>query len=336
MLKINYIEKLIDPNYKKNKSYWINGKWNKSRCRIDPALYIDSLYDYYFGNFKDVNSLCEEYLKITRNTNENFSEYKNSNSMDFYALKNLSKFIDKAKFFKENKDLNINELNETEIKYQMYEHLVKQINDYKLTNAIDMSIGNKGDSITNDEIQNYSTNKRVRNENKLSDFCIFSKITNYSFSNSSNEKISEFNINDTYKNVIGELGEKLVYDFLKEKYSESQIVWLRKEGNTFANHDFEIILGNGEKRFIEVKSTTKINIINFFLSRNEYEFYLKNEDRYEIWFMLNIKPNDKNSIPLLLTLDKPKIEISKDKCGFDKENNILYMYANSFFSSIRR
>ncbi|MEG2198570.1 MAG: DUF3883 domain-containing protein, partial [Malacoplasma sp.] len=259
-----------------------------------------------------------------------------SNSMDFYALKNLSKFIDKAKFFKENKDLNINELNETEIKYQMYEHLVKQINDYKLTNAIDMSIGNKGNSITNDEIQNYSTNKRVRNENKLSDFCIFSKITNYSFSNSSNEKISEFNINDTYKNIIGELGEKLVYDFLKEKYSESQIVWLRKEGHTFANHDFEIILENGEKRFIEVKSTTKINIINFFLSRNEYEFYLRNEDRYEIWFMLNIKPNDKNSIPLLLTLDKPKIEISKDKCGFDKENNILYMYANSFFSSIRR
>ncbi len=79
-------EKFAISNEKKE-SYYENGKWRKSRCRINPKFFPNVIYDYLFSNASK-KDICELYLKLTRDLENNNNQYKLSHSMDSNAIIN--------------------------------------------------------------------------------------------------------------------------------------------------------------------------------------------------------------------------------------------------------
>lgn len=83
--KFSILHNYIDINDNIPKSYLKNNKWNMSRCRIDVSLFSTVISDYILTT-NSSDPLTEKYLKITREMNKNFKEYKNSKWQDVSAL----------------------------------------------------------------------------------------------------------------------------------------------------------------------------------------------------------------------------------------------------------
>ncbi len=94
---------------------------------------------------------------------------------------------------------------------------------------------------------------------------------------------------------IGFLGEKYVFEMLSNKYSNTK--WasengksaqINPEGVAGLGYDIEYIDENGVRKFVEVK-TSKGKEIVFYMSENEFDFAIKHDAVYSVYFVCEVE-----------------------------------------------
>jgi len=106
----------------------------------------------------------------------------------------------------------------------------------------------------------------------------------------SNPEEDEFTTNEDEElnKVIGNISEKYLYTYLKSKWDKTK--WINENGEQGKPYDFEVE-NEGVIYYIECKGTTSSSN-EFFLTLNEWFFYLANRKNYRLYFVSEI--NSKN------------------------------------------
>lgn len=94
-------------------------------------------------------------------------------------------------------------------------------------------------------------------------------------------------IEDTEHNEkIRKASEEYVFEVLKKKYPE-RVKWLNEKGESYSDHDFEILdLDETVEYYIECKGTVQ-NKPTFYLTKNEWRLFLNHTKNYQIYFVKN-------------------------------------------------
>ena len=81
--------------------------------------------------------------------------------------------------------------------------------------------------------------------------------------------------------------EKYLFDVLKSKYP-NRVKWLNENGESNADHDFEILEEDGSiEYFIECKGTAKQKT-TFYITKSEWKLFLNNTKNYQVYFVQNV------------------------------------------------
>lgn len=94
---------------------------------------------------------------------------------------------------------------------------------------------------------------------------------------------------DLRNRKLGEEGERLILEYEKRALTAferpdlaKQVTWISKEEGDGAGYDILSFDAKGEKKFVEVKTTTGGNRTPFFVTRNEHAFAHEEQDRYHL------------------------------------------------------
>lgn len=94
---------------------------------------------------------------------------------------------------------------------------------------------------------------------------------------------------DMRNRKLGEEGERLIFEYEKRALAAferpdlaKKVRWISKEEGDGAGFDILSFNNRGEKKFIEVKTTTGGNRTPFFISRNEHDFAREERERYSL------------------------------------------------------
>lgn len=115
------------------------------------------------------------------------------------------------------------------------------------------------------------------------------------------------NEDETYNRAIGYKCEKYLHSvFLKNNWEK--VNWLNEVSEQSMPYDFEVTV-NGINFYIECKGTVTSSK-EFFLTKNEWLFYLKNRKNYRLYFVIGV--NSGNTIvhrieDLLIDMEKGKL-----------------------------
>jgi len=99
---------------------------------------------------------------------------------------------------------------------------------------------------------------------------------------------------DEYTNEIKERSERFLFKYLTNQFPKLNVVWLNADEDenfveSWENHDFEIQDKKGNViNFIDCKGTPKSKR-TFYLTQNEWEFFLNNTDNYQIYRIFNVE-----------------------------------------------
>jgi hypothetical protein len=99
---------------------------------------------------------------------------------------------------------------------------------------------------------------------------------------------------DEYTNEIKERSEQFLFQYLTNEFPKSNVVWLNSDEDenfveSWDNHDFEIQDKKGNViNYIDCKGTPKSKR-TFYLTQNEWEFFLNNKDNYQIYRIFNLE-----------------------------------------------
>lgn len=108
------------------------------------------------------------------------------------------------------------------------------------------------------------------------------------------------------RSLIGETGERKVMQYEKDRLKNSQysesIEHVSKD-NDGAGYDIMSFEENGDPRYIEVKTTTSINNVDFYLTRNELETMEKHEN-YWVYVVTGIYQDE----PVISPFEKSKLK----------------------------
>ncbi len=135
--------------------------------------------------------------------------------------------------------------------------------------------------------------------------------------------MKERRINEKNLEKIGTRGELVAYNSLKAIYGEDNVKWVSqyaKEKNVNRNgkdglgYDIDYIDENGNTKYVEVKTSEKSGISEFYLSYNEYRFAEANSSAYELYFVqISDNPEEIQCKKLTNFIDKGKINVSDYK-----------------------
>lgn len=92
------------------------------------------------------------------------------------------------------------------------------------------------------------------------------------------------NEDEEFNKLIGFKTERILFEVLKSKWKDT--TWLNENGEQGNPYDFEVIF-EGQTYFMECKGTVT-NLKEFFLTKNEWLFYLANRGKYRLYFVSNI------------------------------------------------
>jgi len=99
---------------------------------------------------------------------------------------------------------------------------------------------------------------------------------------------------DEYTNEIKERSERYLFQYLTKQFPTLNVVWLNADEDenfveSWENHDFEIQNKKGNViNYIDCKGTPKSKR-TFYLTQNEWEFFLNNTDKYQIYRIFNVE-----------------------------------------------
>lgn len=96
-------------------------------------------------------------------------------------------------------------------------------------------------------------------------------------------------IDSEYSEGIRKRSETYLYQYLCEKYSKPMVRWLNKDGENNAPHDFELLDESGHVvQLIDCKGTAREKP-TFYLTKHEWNHFLKNRERYQIYRVFNVE-----------------------------------------------
>ncbi len=154
--------------------------------------------------------------------------------------------------------------------------------------------------------------KREHNVRQVS-YTFSESVKNWNNDDSSTDFISNGNLEK-----IGRIGERIVFDYLIKEYGIDNVNWTAST-DKYAPYDIWYYK-NDTKHYVEVKSSTRMNMINWYISRREYEFYKKNRERYSLFFVKDINRFSELGA-LIQEIKNPNIII--DNIRFGTEQNQL-------------
>ncbi len=95
-------------------------------------------------------------------------------------------------------------------------------------------------------------------------------------------------IDSEYSEEIRQKSEKFVYDLLLKKYPDRKVIWLNSEGESYSNHDFEILNESDNiETIIECKGTSS-NKKTFYLTDYEWDYFRETKDIYQVIRVFNL------------------------------------------------
>ena len=100
-------------------------------------------------------------------------------------------------------------------------------------------------------------------------------------------------IDDDYSEEIREKSESFLYDFLCRKYGQDYVKWLNQNGESYQDHDFEILDDLDDAIiYIECKGTPN-NKQTFYLTDKEWGCFLSKPENYQVYRVYNLENNPK-------------------------------------------
>lgn len=108
------------------------------------------------------------------------------------------------------------------------------------------------------------------------------------------------------RSLIGETGERKVMQYEKDRLKNSQHrenIKRVSENDDGAGYDIMSFEENGDTRYIEVKTTTSLNKVDFYLTRNELETMEKHEN-YWVYVVTGIYQDE----PVISPFEKSKLK----------------------------
>lgn len=288
--------------------------WEMIHNQLKQEFKYDYLMNLY-NSLKDKTDGVNEYLKVISSYNDMPENITNSAFVNIYHILEDTYNID----FKTHRftlddyktiiDANIKKLENEKLLEIRKEFSQQEIEAYALFDMLNELIDNNNieeEKVYSDaELRNVSENSsnssndviiqkaslqlpnEIRNDNKAT-----------SFRKSFNATKNSSKANET-KKIAGSVGEKLVYDKLREKYAvdwvsgyaESNKVIPRGKGDDTLGYDMKYIDNNGETHYIEVKATVG-DEIEFTMSENEKEAADRYKANYSVIFVMLDKDND--------------------------------------------
>lgn len=95
-------------------------------------------------------------------------------------------------------------------------------------------------------------------------------------------------IDTEYSEEIRLKSECFLYRYLCEQYGKQNIIWLNEKGESYSNHDFELLDEKGEIiKLIECKGTS-YEKPTFYLTIEEWNCFLSNINMYQIYRIFNV------------------------------------------------
>ncbi len=132
-------------------------------------------------------------------------------------------------------------------------------------------------------------------------------------------EIPDIEENKEQNEKIRKISEEYLFEVLKRKYP-NRVKWLNENGESNADHDFEIIdIDNGTiEYYIECKGTIKSKP-TFYLTKNEWRLFLNHTKNYQIYFI-----NESFSTPSYIFIDNLLDWLLKGKLvPYLKERDII-------------
>lgn len=137
----------------------------------------------------------------------------------------------------------------------------------------------------------------------------------------------EINENTLNNNRIGRLAEQFLFKELKLLFKDNKNVtveWLNEVEEQGFPYDF-LIKNNNQEFYYECKGTSS-DLNEFLLTKNEWNFYLDNRDKYRLCFVSNVETNPSYTrfMNLLEDISNKKIIPCSSKNRKIKSNRILF------------
>jgi hypothetical protein len=106
------------------------------------------------------------------------------------------------------------------------------------------------------------------------------------------EQVLEIIEDEELNERIRKTSEEYLFEILKKKYPD-RVKWLNETGESYSDHDFEILdLDGSVEYYIECKGTPKAKP-TFYLTKDEWRLFLNHTKNYQIYFIKHSfdKPN---------------------------------------------
>jgi len=263
------------------KNYPIEGIYS----RIKPDASAVLVFAFHKFKFNEINyqEFQESILDKLLKSDYNSVDFKKSGSSMYVTLKKggNSIYVTLTKEEKNNVYLEV-------FKYinKAIESVFEKIKKNESDNEVDIDSINKKNKLLESE------NRLLEDKNNK----LFKEFTLLKLKYDSIKDNEEERESDDYTKVIGEKSEKYLFEILKDRFPSLRVISLNINGEghfteSYKNHDFEIINNDGIViNYIDCKGTPNIKR-TFYMSENEWEFFLANTDNYQIYRVFNVENN---------------------------------------------
>ncbi|QHG89433.1 protein NO VEIN domain-containing protein [Malacoplasma iowae] len=331
-----WIDEVFDLNLNISKSYILyDNTWKVPT--FEPQFYGESIYSYIFKNTLDITvKNIEDCFLLKSQAIKKNQETKNINFKNAKSPSNAGNISNLIRVFKvrkqENDKDNINKLTNIRQSYSK-EDFINGIEEWinyiintrspkesrrfanKWNNYYVNKAKYKTNEIPDDLIEDYISGNELKNPiNNLDDYVVSysDKTNNFEYKNNFQTIAEKLN-----NEKIGNIGEILCFKYLQENFKNYKIK-RTSEINKFANHDITVKdKDDNIVYYVEVKSSSSNSFPRFYLSKNEYNLYRKNKDKYILVFISGINIYQKDEyVPEFVMIKSPEIIVNFDEIGY--------------------
>lgn len=136
--------------------------------------------------------------------------------------------------------------------------------------------------------------------------------------------------NKTHNERIGRLAEEFIYKKLQELFKDAstKVKWLNEDGEKGMPYDF--LLEKDEDLFYYECKGSASDLNEFQLTKNEWDFYLGNKEKYRLCFVRNVDtfPQYVRFMDLLKDMEESKLTPCATKNKAYKANRIMFHINN--------